>query len=327
LGHWLKRPILESFLHRWFGTWASRELRKSQWDVIHVWSGVANEIFDKDQNKTNLKLLGRFSAHILAQSKILEEEEKRVKISLERPTPWKITRELEEYRKADHILVLSAASLSTFLDKGIPREKLSLLLLGTNLQRFRASREIIDNRQQRILKGEPLRALYVGALSFRKGFFDLIKIVEQLKGENFKWRLVGPISQETKHSLSRLPHSVELIPKQEEHRLSNIYAWGDIFIFPTIEDGFAQVLLQAQAGALPIIASKNCAGPDLIQEDITGWTLPIRQPNAFIERLLWCGQHRNELAKMTERIFKEFKPKDWSETAEEFEKICRNILK
>jgi glycosyltransferase involved in cell wall biosynthesis len=93
-------------------------------------------------------------------------------------------------------------------------------------------------------------------------------------------------------------------------------------VFPTIEDGYAQVLAQAAASGLPILTTTNCSGPDLVREGENGWVFPIRSPEAVIERLLWCGTHRAELAAMTRRVYDEFRPREWSETATEFEELC-----
>lgn len=58
----------------------------------------------------------------------------------------------------------------------------------------------------------------------------------------------------------------------------------------------------------------------------TGWVLPIRSPQEFIECLLWCGAHREELAAMVRRIYNDFKPRDWAEVAADFESICLNAV-
>jgi hypothetical protein len=50
--------------------------------------------------------------------------------------------------------------------------------------------------------------------------------------------------------------------------------------------------------------------------------LPIRSPQEFIECLLWCDAHREELAAMVRRIYNDFKPRDWADVAADFESIC-----
>ena len=140
----------------------------------------------------------------------------------------------------------------------------------------------MEARCRRILSGEPLRVLFVGTLCFRKGMLDMASILRGRGSQRFRFRFVGPVSKEAREFVRDLDSRAEFIPKQPQHELSASYAWGDLFAFPTIEDGFAVVLAQAAAAALPILTTTNCCGPDLIREGQTGWVLPIRSPGAFI---------------------------------------------
>ena len=186
--------------------------------------------------------------------------------------------------------------------------------LGVEVAHFRPTADVVRQRIDRIQSGEPLRVLYVGAKSFRKGMWDIATVVHQLKAQNFRFRLVGPQPAETSKFLQSIS-TIELISKQPQQELYKQYAWGDVFLFPTIEDGFAAVLAQANASALPVLTTTNCAGPDLIQEGLSGWVLPIRNSNAIIEKLHWCHEHRAELAEMVRCTYEEFMPRTWHDTA------------
>jgi len=320
-------PYFEAALHRMFGRWAAAELGRERWDVIHHWSGVAEEALCADRRAGALHLLMRGSSHIRTQRRLLEEEERRVGVSLDKPSPWMIAREEREYALADYIVVLSTFAYESFVAQGVPREKLRLLPLGANLEQFRPPPAVVEQRCRRIEAGEPLRVLYVGALSFQKGFWDLVAMVRRLDGQAFRFRFVGPRTREVEDVVGELSRRVELLPKRPQGRLPEVYAGGDVFVFPTIQDGYAVVLAQAAASALPILTTTNCSGPDLVREGENGWVLPIRSAEAFVERLRWCDAHRRELAAMVRRIYQEFQPRTWDEVAEDFETICMNALR
>ena len=184
----------------------------------------------------------RGSAHIVTQARLLEEEERRVGKPQDRPSRWVIAREKREYELVDAIAVLSTFSYSTFVAEGFPKEKLRILLFGASLDQFRPNVQIIEDRRRRILSGEPLRVLNVGMFSFRKGVWDLAEIIKCLSGERFDFRFVGPITTEAQFLAGELSDSATFISKQPQSELPAYYAWGDIFIFPTIEDRFALVL-------------------------------------------------------------------------------------
>jgi glycosyltransferase involved in cell wall biosynthesis len=309
-----------------FGRWAAAQIAKERWDVVHCWSGVAEEVLRAPLSGAPLRLIMRGSAHIRAQECLLREEAERTRTPSDCPSPWMIAREEREYALADRIVVLSSFAYESFVAAGIKCDKLQPIPLGVQTEAFRPTTEVVESRVRRILAGKRLRVLYVGALSFQKGMWDLAAMLRQLDRERLPFRLVGPTTAEVAELMPEIQNRAEYIHKQPQHELPESYAWGDLFIFPTIQDGFAAVLAQAHAGALPILTTTNCSGPDLIRDGETGWVLPIRSPDAFVERLRWCDAHREELAAMVRRIYDDFQPRDWSDMAADFEAFCREQL-
>src|SRR5262249_49278796 len=142
----------------------------------------------------------------------------------------------------------------------------------------------------------------------------------------FQFRFIGPVAPEAASVRRSLSAQAELFPKRPQRELPQEYTWGDLFVFPTVEDGFAVVLAQANAAGLPILTSANCSGPDLVREGETGWILPIRAPKDFIDRLLWCDSHRQELADMVTTTYLDFKTRDWANVAADFEAMCQEEM-
>lgn len=308
-------PYPEKELHPMFSRWSARQIFRQHWDVIHGWSGVSEEIFRAVKNGSTLKTLLRGSSHITTQAGILEEEEKRTGMTLDKPTKWMTAREEREYELADRIFVLSTFARNSFVAEGISEKKLCLLPLGVRSGAFRPSPEIIEARCRRILSGEPLRVLFVGTLSFRKGMKDFLEMIRCLEGRPFEFCLVGAVTREMKEIMPELRRKARIVSKQPQPKLKSCYAWGDLFVFPTLEDGFAQVLAQAHAAALPILTTPNSSGPDFLEEGKSGWILPIRSPEAFAERLLWCHHHREDLAQNVRWIYKGAKIRTWENVA------------
>jgi glycosyltransferase involved in cell wall biosynthesis len=309
-----------------FGRWAAREVGKESWDIIHCWSGVSEELLASAQHQKGLTILMRGSAHIATQSRLLREEATRTGVALEQPSAWMIDREQREYALADRIVVLSTFAKQTFEREGVPPGKLSTLPLGVDVHAFRPPAGVVAERRRRILSGEPLEVLYVGALSYRKGLFDLARMVEALAGDNFRFTLVGPITPESADIVRTLRGRAVITGKVPQADLPRLYRGSDLFLFPTIEDGFAMVLTQAKAAGLPILTTANSAGADLITSGLDGWILPIRDSPAFEQRLRWCHEHREALAEMTQRVYDDFQPRDWAAVAADFDVICQHAM-
>jgi glycosyltransferase involved in cell wall biosynthesis len=122
--------------------------------------------------------------------------------------------------------------------------------------------------------------------------------------------------------MAGLGSKARFIPAQPQNALPGFYSEGDLFMLPTIEDGFPFVLAQASAACLPILTTPNGAGADLVQEQKNGWVLPARSPVAFIERLRWCDAHRKELVELVRWMHNAFVPRGWEAVAADFEKLC-----
>jgi glycosyltransferase involved in cell wall biosynthesis len=319
-------PYPEAWLDRTFGRWVAARLKQENWDVVHLWSGVAEEALCEVDKRRTMRLMVRGSAHIQVQERLLAEEEERTGNRQDKPSRWIIEREMREYELADGIVVLSTFARSSFIAQGVVAEKLMLLPLGAPLSKFRPTHEVAEARSRRILLDWPLRILFVGTVSFQKGLWDLAEVVKTLGPQRFEYRFVGACAREARQIITDLGRSVTFTGKVPQAKLPEHYAWADIFVFPTIQDGYAVVLAQAAAAGLPILTTTNCSGPDLVSERESGWVVPIRSPQAIAERLRWADTHRVHLAAIADRVYADFQPRDWADVAEDFERLCLERL-
>jgi glycosyltransferase involved in cell wall biosynthesis len=314
--------LLEAWLHGWFGRWAERQLAREHWDVVHLWSGVAEETLRSSRVSAVCRLLMRGSAHIDVQARLLAEEERRAGVPIDRPSHWMIARERREYALADHILVLSGFSRTSFEATGIPARRLSLLRLGVRVDDFRPAPAIAAERQRRMLAGEPLRVLYVGALSYQKGLLDIVNAMRTLAPDRFRFTLVGPVLREARALVNALGARARILGKIPQAALPAVYWDADVFLCPTIQDGYAAVTAQAKAAGLPIITTTHGTGLDIVTPDDDGWIVPVRDPAAIAQRLTWCDTHRGALAGTAARVLETFRARDWADVARDFETIA-----
>ena len=306
-------------LHRWFGRWVRANVRKSA-DIIYVFSGVSEETLESFCHTTKgpQVWVARGSSHIRVQNRLLEEEEARGGVPLERPSSWLIAREEREYAMAQRIITLSSFAKWSFTNQSVPTKKVTLLLSAVNVSHFRPKENVILARRKRIKNSAPLHVLMVGTLSMRKGVIDLIEIARRLAG-TMQFRFVGDVLPEALDFKKQAGSTIEFVRRVPEPNLGQHYAWGDVFLFPTIEDGFPAVLAQALAAGLPVLATPNSSAPDIVRQGETGWILPIRNPSIFIDQLLWCDRNRHKLEDMVRRLYSEFPQRDWQDMASDFE--------
>ena len=87
---------------------------------------------------------------------------------------------------------------------------------------------------------------------------------------------------------------------------------ADVFVFPSLVEGFGMVLTEAMACGIPIITTPNTAGPDIITDGVEGFIIPVRDVEALKEKLEWCYEHPEELAEMGKAARKKAEQLTWN---------------
>jgi len=105
--------------------------------------------------------------------------------------------------------------------------------------------------------------------------------------------------------------SVTLKLNLDNLTLLNEFHQADVFVFPSLSEGFGHVILEAMAAGLPIIATNHTSAPDLITEGKEGWIVPVRNTNALVERLNWCIENRDKLFEMGNQAAETAKQFTW----------------
>lgn len=314
------KPDLAAFMHRWFGRWAARRIARLQWDVVYVWSSVAEEVLQAACGHARHRWLVRESSHIRFQHALLSAEEQRTGVRQDKPHGWSMAREQREYALADRIVVTSSFSRNSFVAEGIAPARTLLLRAGVRAELFRADVAKIRARQQRLLSGGPLRVLYVGTLCFRKGLSDLIAVIRVLpQPQRFRFQFIGNVMPEVRALVDTVRDRAAFFERLPEAALVERYADNDVFVIPTIEDGGPFVLVQALAAGLICVASSNCLGPDLITDQVNGFLLPIRDPQGLEAVLEQIERDRPAAAEMVERAAQAGCLRNWDDAARDFE--------
>jgi glycosyltransferase involved in cell wall biosynthesis len=142
-------------------------------------------------------------------------------------------------------------------------------------------------------EGSPLRFIYAGQLSLRKGIPLLLEAWEAAALHNAELELVG-MWQLAESRRRALPRGVSWRPACSREALRERYRVADVFVFPSFFEGFGLVLLEAMACGLPAIASEATAGPDVLTASC-GRLVPTGDMEALVESMRWFELHRDQL--------------------------------
>jgi len=147
-------------------------------------------------------------------------------------------------------------------------------------------------------KSPRLRVLFVGSLGQRKGLSYLFAACRQL-GSNVELTVIGQKPLESCPALERELARVRWIPTCAHSEVLAEMSRHDVFVFPSLFEGFGLVLLEALAMGLPIIATPHTAGPDLIRDGKEGFIVPIRSATEIAARLDLLHRDRSRLDMMS----------------------------
>jgi glycosyltransferase involved in cell wall biosynthesis/predicted metal-dependent phosphoesterase TrpH len=170
------------------------------------------------------------------------------------------------YNACDVVLSPSSASDAALAGIGMGAEKVLRWDRGVDTSRFDPSL-----RTAGLLSGDKLNVLYSGRITREKGIEMLAESFLLARERNPQLHLVlaggGP---EQERLQERLGEHATFLGWLSGAELARAYASADLFLFPSATDTFGQVILEAQASGLPVIAVAEGGPVSLIEDRVTG---------------------------------------------------------
>jgi len=174
----------------------------------------------------------------------------------------------DECSLADQIVVNSEWSKDALLAEGVAAEKIRVMPLAYEAANDTRS---FQRHYPRVFSAErPLRVLFLGQINLRKGVAQLFEAVKLLSGEHVEFWFVGPMQISVPQEL-KLHRQVRWFGVAPRVKVESYYREADVFILPTLSDGFGLTQLEAQAWKLPVIASRYCGA--VVRDGVNGVVL------------------------------------------------------
>jgi glycosyltransferase involved in cell wall biosynthesis len=190
------------------------------------------------------------------------------------------------------VIVTSDGTAGMLTDYGVPTEQIVVINPGTD-----------PAPAARGSEGAGVELLCVGTLIPRKGHEVLFRALASLPvapdlqasaGRHGRWRLtcVGSLDRDPatvarlRAQLARdgLAEEVSFTGEMDGPSLAHRYDAADVFVLPTLFEGYGMVVAEAIARGLPVIASRTGAIPDLVSTD-AGILVPPGDVQALAEAL------------------------------------------
>ncbi|WP_405110293.1 glycosyltransferase family 1 protein [Paenibacillus sp. FSL K6-1217] len=188
------------------------------------------------------------------------------------------------HRSCDAVLAPSRETLTCLRMEGFTR--LRLWSRGVDCTLYSPEKRSEEVRE-RYSKGAELMLLYVGRIAPEKDLPTLLQAMPLLpESVRSKVQLVivgdGPLLAELK---PQAPENVIFTGARHGEELAQLYASSDLFVFPSCTETFGNVVLEAMASGLPVIAADAGGTRELVAPGVTGMLFKPRSPEAMAEQI------------------------------------------
>ena len=287
--HWFERKIV-AYLS------GSRLLVLGSRPIVFAYSYAARDILCFAKLRGWKTVLGQIDPGPFEEEIVAAEAEREASFAPDwrrAPTDyWNSWR--QECEAADRIIVNSQWSFDGLAAMGIPPEKLSVVPLALEVNVPSVSPKAYPKR---FTAERPLRVLFLGQISLRKGIARLLNVARSLQSQPIEFLMVGPIQITIPEDL-RSNRKIRWMGPVPQNSVRNYYEQSDVFVLPTLSDGFALTQLEALAHRLPVIASRRCG--QVVTDGVNGLLLDEPTTAAIEEALLSCLRNPDQLAQFSE---------------------------
>jgi len=190
----------------------------------------------------------------------------------------------QEWALADRVVVNSSFCRQALIQQRVAPGKLFVMPLCYEVEDPRSEVRSQKSEVSTLTSGlrprasAPLRVLFLGQVILRKGIQYLLTAARQLERESIQFDVVGPIgiSQE---AIASAPPNVTFHGRTNRDQAANWYRQCDVFVLPTLSDGFAITQLEAMAYGLPVVTTACCG--DVVGDGVDGFIIPPRDADAL----------------------------------------------
>lgn len=207
---------------------------------------------------------------------------------------WLVPHRLWSYRyairRADKVISVSKATATWLVEKRkVNPGKVMIIPYGVNLDKFNSTIKSVTRRSIGV-NDDDIVIGQVSRLNEQKGHTYLIDAAPAIIAKQPKVKFVlvgdGPLRAElTQHIKANgvEDHFILLGFRQDVHEILPLF---DVFTLPSLYEGLPNVVLEAMACALPVVATPVDGTKEAVIDKETGFLVPVGDVEQLAEKLL-----------------------------------------
>ena len=169
--------------------------------------------------------------------------------------------------------------------------------------------------------------LYVGRLSPEKEIHVLMDAYKKMLMQQQKVKLVIVGDGPDRSRLQKMPIASEVIFTGIliGTELAEAYASADVFVFASQVETFGNVVLEAMASGLPVVAYDYACAQQQIQHGQSGWLCPLGQTEVFVQTMLQLPEQKT-LHQMGRVAMQQVQKTGWQHAVQQFETALYQVV-
>jgi glycosyltransferase involved in cell wall biosynthesis len=228
----------------------------------------------------------------------------------------------EEIALADHIVTVSSLAADTYVEAGVPREKVHSVMLGADTALF------APGTASARPEGDEFVFVFAGAMIRRKGFDLLVEAFTRVWNAEagVHLEIVGPTGDAASVLSRATPAGISVSGSLPQAELARRFHRADCLVLPSRNDSYGMVVAEALAAGLPVIVSEMVGAKELVRENVNGWVVNAGDVARLSERMLWCARNRAEVRALRPACVASVRGADWAHYRQRLQELILKIV-
>lgn len=230
----------------------------------------------------------------------------------------KLDKKDEELFLADEVFVASRFTADTLTEFKASTPRIKIIPYGFP--------EVTEHRDYSTGINGPLKVLFVGGLSQRKGIAYLFEVARAL-GRHVELTIVGSKTTNACAALDGELSRYRWFASLPHEQVLALMRAHDVLVFPSLFEGFGLVITEAMSQGTPVITTERTAGPDLISHEENGWLVNAGSSEALQHTLEKILSNRRLVRSVGKEALRTASIRPWSVYGSELAESVKNALK
>lgn len=195
---------------------------------------------------------------------------------------------LADCEEADYVLVSSDFVKDTFVEAGMAPDKIKVAYLGVRSDFQGLKRDYSLPRR--------LRLVFTGGFGLRKGAKYILQALQLLDraGVQYEFTIAGATT-EAADLFERFPvaGTIRRLGHIPQDDLKGLLADSDIYLFPSLAEGFSSSLFEAMSAGVPVVTTAESTAR--IRDGVEGCVVPSKNAAAIAEKVIWLRDNPDRL--------------------------------